>query len=379
VKGGGNMMKKIVGIFICMLLIATIVLPVLGVNIGTDQKYTQSAASYELEIEIDTNNLNDIVALSGVFEIYEGQNFILVLTARWNPPNATKTICLWVDNTTMPAGATFTPPCNCALGEVTSIFEWTPAVGQAGIYEIIFYIGTNCSSPLGSFIEKIIVLSSGQDDPPLVVIQSPENGTNFNSPNITLTGIATDDIGLLSIGFHHEWTGDETIISGTIPQTTYYSFSGNFNLHEGWNRITVFVSDTKNQHGEDQIVLYYEISTNQPPNKPSTYYNKADDQLVFTATDPDLDKIRYGVSWDNDGNIDQWSGLYNSGSSTSIDCNGRKGTVGVIAEDEHGAQSDWVSVKSKNKTTKYPIISCFFEKLVQRFPFFEKILKQTVL
>ncbi|MCJ7570944.1 MAG: hypothetical protein MUO82_03580 [Candidatus Thermoplasmatota archaeon] len=223
------MSKKIVCILLLTLLIATNVLPVLGVNIDTDQKCTQSAESYKLEIEIDINNPNDIAAPVSIYEIYEGYPFNLFLTVSWKPPNATRTICLWADNTTMPAGATLTPPCHCSLGNVTSIFEWTPAVGQAGTHNITFYLGEGCSSPSGSFIIQIIVHHSGQDKPPLVVIQTPENGTTFNSPDITITGYTTDDIGLYSIGSHHEWTGNETKISGTIPQTTYYPFIRNFN------------------------------------------------------------------------------------------------------------------------------------------------------
>ena len=246
---------------------------------------------------------------------------ILVITADWNPPNATKTICLWVDNTTMPTGATFTPHCNCALGEVTSIFEWTPAVGQTGIHEIIFYIGTNCHSPLETFIKKIIVLSSGKDNPPLVVIQSPENGTTFNSPNITITGYATDDIGLYSIGYHHEWIGDETMISSTIPYTTYFPYTRDFKLNEGWNRITIFVSDIKNQIGEDQIVVYYNISTNQPPNKPlingpNTGKPGRIYSCSFIALDPEGDNIFYEIDW-GDGIVIPWDGPIKSNEKIS--------------------------------------------------------------
>jgi hypothetical protein len=123
----------------------------------------------------------------------------------------------------------------------------------------------------------------------------------------------------------------------------------------------------------------YEYIFNNPPNKPSTHYNSDNDELEITAIDADGDQIRYGVSWYNDENVNQWTGYYNSGAETSIYCINRKGVVGVIAEDEHGAQSDWVSIKSKNKATEYPIISWFFEKLFHRFPFFEKILNQILL
>jgi hypothetical protein len=373
------MMKKIVGIFVCMLFIATIVLPVLGVNIGTYQKYIQSGDFYELEFEIDTDNPNDILGFSDIYEIYEGEYFAIGIGVRWFPPNVTRNICLWADNITMPAGARLTPPCNCGLGEVSSVFEWTPAVGQAGTYFIRFFAGMVCGSPLGFFIIQIIVLSSGQDDPPLVVIQSPENGTTFNSPDITLTGYATDDIGLLSIGFHHEWTGDETIISGTIPQTTYYPFSGDFNLHEGWNRITVFVSDTKNQHGEDQIVVYYEISTNQPPNKPSKptglSYGKVGVSYTYEsrAIDNDSDLVYYMFDW-ADGTDSGWIGPYYSGDTCQVShiWNTRGSySVKVKAKDVHNAESVWSDPLSITmpKIQSYNLIIQQLFKILERFSF----------
>jgi hypothetical protein len=89
---------------------------------------------------------------------------------------------------------------------------------------------------------------------------------------------------------------------------------------------------------------------NNPPNSPTCAYDKTNDELVATATDPDGDKIKYGVDWNNDGTVDQWTGFVSSGTQQIIDCNGRKGTVRVIVEDEYGLQSNWVSVTSKSKS-----------------------------
>ena len=111
---------------------------------------------------------------------------------------------------------------------------------------------------------------------------------------------------------------------------------------------------------------------NNPPNKPTARYDQAKDELVVSTTDPDGDKVKYGVSWDNDGNVDKWTELHDSGEESRINCEGRKGTVGVIAEDEYGAQSDWVSVKPKNK----PYLNTpFLEQLIQRFSLLVKLLQ----
>ena len=111
---------------------------------------------------------------------------------------------------------------------------------------------------------------------------------------------------------------------------------------------------------------------NQPPNKPTCRYVKNSDELVVSTTDPDCNKVRYGVSWNNDGNVDQWTELVPSGTIKRIDCEGRTGNVGVIAEDEHGAQSQWVSVKSKNK----PSINTPFLNFLQQYPLIYQLLQR---
>jgi len=86
---------------------------------------------------------------------------------------------------------------------------------------------------------------------------------------------------------------------------------------------------------------------NSPPNKPSCQYDKSTDQLVITATDPDDDNIKYGVDWNNDTTVDQWTDFVSSGTEVRVNCSYRIGIAGVIVEDEHGAQSDLIVITSK--------------------------------
>jgi hypothetical protein len=58
-----------------------------------------------------------------------------------------------------------------------------------------------------------------------------------------------------------------------------------------------------------------------------------------------------------------------------------KGTyeIKVKSIDQYSAESDWAILEvtmPKSKSTEFLKISWFFEKLVYRFSFFEKILKQ---
>ena len=120
--------------------------------------------------------------------------------------------------------------------------------------------------------------------------------------------------------------------------------------------------------------LEIEFELNDPPNKPLVTYRGDTDEIVISTEDPNGNQIRYGVSWNNDNNVNQWTGFVDSGTEQRIDCNGRAGTVGVVAEDEFGAQSDWGSVIISK--SYIDIITLFLQKFFQRFPFFEKILNQ---
>ena len=136
----------------------------------------------------------------------------------------------------------------------------------------------------------------------------------------------------------------------------------------GWNYL---------QEGVVRCDFYFETygTSNQPPNNPVCSYDRINDDLVVTATDPDGDQLRYGVDWNNDLTIDQWTGLVPSGTEQRINCGGKSGSVGVLAEDEHGAQSNPVSVKSKSKQyIKFPFLD-FLQQHLNLFPMLRMMLQ----
>jgi len=361
-----------VGIFLTMLLIVTFS-PVLGSNIEKSN----------FSVEYNTNLIQDLTIsnFNDIFEIYEGQYLKITLTVYWDPPNFNKTICLWADNGTMPTGATLTPPCNCALGSVTSIFEWTPLIGQAGTYIVTFYIGKSCYNPIGSYQITIIVHPSGFNDPPAVFIQSPLDGSSFTDSNIIVNGYAVDDYGLSSFGKKHEWVGNQTIISGTLPPPypTFYNFSEFFILHEGWNRITIFVSDTSSQTNQDQIEIYY--ITNLPPNKPDTPSGAISGKTGIsysysTSTiDTDIDNVYYWFDW-GDGSNSGWYGPHDSGYIINLSHTWEAdGTypLKVKAKDINGAESEWSDTLVVSMPKSIKIFKPWLFRLIQRFPIFEFI------
>jgi hypothetical protein len=201
---------------------------------------------------------------------------------------------------------------------------------------------------------------------PVIVIQSPLDGITVNNPDITIEGYASDDIGIVSIGSHHEWTGDQAITSGTIASTTFFPFTWNFELHLGWNRITIFASDGIYQ-GSDSIEITYNV--NNPPNKPVCSYDIISNTLSITATDPDGDNIRYGIDWDVDSTIDQWTIFVSSGTQQIINCAGKTSPVEVITEDQYGAQSIPNSVTSKIRS--YNILPSIYSWIFESTQFLQ--------
>jgi len=127
---------------------------------------------------------------------------------------------------------------------------------------------------------------------------------------------------------------------------------------------------------------------NLPPNVPTVtgkIIGRVNISYTFAivSTDPEGDDIGYGF-------CGQWSnmpcnvslGLYKSGEKIKVESKWDTPgdyTAKVCAIDCYGHCSDFATVEikiSKNKAAEYQIFSWFCEKVIHRFSFFEKILKQ---
>ncbi|MCJ7572376.1 MAG: PKD domain-containing protein, partial [Candidatus Thermoplasmatota archaeon] len=101
-------------------------------------------------------------------------------------------------------------------------------------------------------------------------------------------------------------------------------------------------------------------------------------KYTIKTTDPYQDKVKYHIDWGD--KTTTFTGLNESGKQIIVShIWNTKGTytVTVKAVDEYGAESDWATLEvsmPKNKTIQYPQLRLLFEKLIQCFPFFEKIL-----
>ena len=136
------------------------------------------------------------------------------------------------------------------------------------------------------------------------------------------------------------------------------------------------------------VYIPLEEVPDQPPNKPTitgeTNGKIGQNYTYITSTiDPNGDQVYYNWSW-GDGTYTGWIGLYDSGKTVSQSHSwNSKGSysVKVQAKDVSGAESDWSLPLEVNMPKTYvynPLMRLIF-KVLERFPFFEKILKQIIL
>lgn len=90
--------------------------------------------------------------------------------------------------------------------------------------------------------------------PPTITITSPTAGTSYNNgagSSITMSGTASDDVGLSSVTWVNDRGG-----SGTATGTTSWSFTAT-GLSSGVNNITVTATDTSSNAATDALAVTY--------------------------------------------------------------------------------------------------------------------------
>jgi len=186
--------------------------------------------------------------------------------------------------------------------------------------------------------------------------------------NLAYFGGTRDDIWLVKIteDGYTEWSYLIEEDDKQIPSYVQQTIDGGF--------IVSGLTDNMGKPSSDGILYKLSSIENQRPNKPTCKYDRKTDELVVSATDLDGDQIRYSVDWENDGIIDHWTELLDSGVEVRIDCEEKTGPFGVMAEDEHGGQSDSISVKSKDLQINTPFLQ-FLEQHQHMFPLLRQLLE----
>jgi|GEM_PF-3558157 len=140
-------------------------------------------------------------------------------------------------------------------------FETFHSWDEPGTYEvrakardIPYYEESEWSEPL------IVTITGEENDTesPVVVKEYPPDGATFTEPNITAWGYATDNVGVVSFGYTHEWEGGGTGSSWPLEEpTANYSFEIPLTLHEGWNRIRIEAWDAAGNYGYDEETVFF--------------------------------------------------------------------------------------------------------------------------
>ena len=126
-------------------------------------------------------------------------------------------------------------------------------------------------------------------------------------------------------------------------------------------------------------------SDNFPPNKPAKptgkINGKYNEEYTYTTNTNDIDEDNIWFKWDfGDGNFSNWIGKYNSGETCEVAYSWEeKGVynIRVIAQDEHGAVSEWSEPLSISMPKNKPLfINNLIEHLMERFPILYQILQR---
>jgi len=131
---------------------------------------------------------------------------------------------------------------------------------------------------------------------------------------------------------------------------------------------------------------YNDEGSNLPPSKPlisGRINGKIGNEYEynFVSMDPDKDNVTYSINW-GDGTNEFTIGPYTSGLKVSVNHIWLKQgsyTIHSKAKDVYSGESEWATFEVSITKTKSFSLTNIFEKFFQHFPFFEKVLKQTIL
>ena len=148
----------------------------------------------------------------------------------------------------------------------------------------------------------ITITCKGDEIPPTVIITDPPDGMEVDENNIVVSGIATDNIGIVEFGYHLRWKDGETSDSWEIDNSTSYEFEFEVELYDGWNEITVYARDGAGNEGNDSVtVYYYPVEDTTPPvtteevGQPSweNGYTVIPETLIWLNATDDMSGVNY--------------------------------------------------------------------------------------
>lgn len=163
-----------------------------------------------------------------------------------------------------------------ATGSVVGTTNWSynGLELQSGV-NIITVTAKDAADNVSS--DTITISYDFTDAGPQVTITSPSTNPNYtsNTDTITISGTASDDLGVTEVTWSNSAGG-----TGTANGTTNWSYS-NLKLQAGTNVITVTARDTSNNLSTDQITVTYNANDTTAPQISIT---SPEDDGTFVAT-----------------------------------------------------------------------------------------------
>ena len=181
---------------------------------------------------------------------------------------------------------------------------------------------------------------------PAIALKSPVTGTSYrtDSSQVTLTGIAADNVGVTRVTWANAAGG-----SGTASGTTSWTV-GNIALKEGLNEIVVTAYDAAGNNSSHSLGVFYTPPDTERPviqllSPPTTTYNTTSSTISLSGTATDNIGVTQ-VTWTNsDGSSGIASGTSSwavnnmnlqVGSNTivigAVDAAGNKGTLSLVVD-----------------------------------------------
>jgi hypothetical protein len=260
-------------------------------------------------------------------------------------------------------------------------------------------------TPYGSYYNSDVASLSNGEELPIVIIgacsvskynqQSDCFGWSFVS-NPNGGGIAS--LGATGLGWAYIGTGvTQGLIEGmALTSFEVYKDDGALTFGEIWGKaITEYIHtgmegvDYKTieewqPFGDPTLAVGEESeapSTPEDLNGPTSGQINEEHTYTASTTDPEGDKIYYLFDW-GDGEFSGWVGEYSSGATAQASHTWTEEgdyEIRVKAKDDHGVQSEWSDplpiTMPRNKGVINSIILEILEKLIERFPLLEQILR----
>ena len=180
---------------------------------------------------------------------------------------------------------------------------------------------------------------------------SPSNGSIDIPPDTTLSWQCTDPDGdSITYDIYFGASPNPPLVINNQSSSSYTPPSLSYSTTYYWRVVAWDEHQAKNT----SPVWHFTTKANSEPGKPTltgaiSGYTGLSIIFYAVATDPDGDRIRYGLDWNNDGIVDEWTLFYNSGTTASVThVWNSEGTyyVKAVAEDEYGLQGEWSEARA---------------------------------